>query len=80
MLHSIAPGTPLTYDTAANRKASYEVVLDHRLVGIHQSYVDQAKESVPTVVQVRKVLPDLDDAVLNQIAAIPAVQALIDAL
>jgi len=38
----VPPGTPLPKSTGAERKASYELLLNERLAAMHASYIEQA--------------------------------------
>lgn len=61
------PGTPLANSTAAERKASYEVVLNARLAEVHASYVAQAGIDAADVRAIRQALPNATDAQLTAI-------------
>lgn len=61
------PGNPLANSTAAERKASYEVVLNARIAEVHASYVSQANVDFADVKAIRQALPNATD---SQLAAI----------
>jgi hypothetical protein len=64
------PGTPLLVDTAANRKTTYETILQARLAEIHASYISQAGESLPSVREIKSALAGASNATLAQIATL----------
>lgn len=61
------PGTSLTFSTAAERKASYEAVLNMRLAEVHASYVQQAETELADVKAIKQALNSAEDNVLAQI-------------
>lgn len=64
------PGTPLANSTAAERKTSYEAILNARLAEVHASYVSQANSDLADVRTIRQALPTLPDAKIASILAI----------
>lgn len=64
------PGIPLLVDTAANRKTTYETILNARLLELHSNYIAQAGEALPSVRQIKAALGEASHATLAQIATL----------
>lgn len=64
------PGTPLPASTVAERRTSYELILQPRLVDWHRSNINES--DIATLAQIRALWPTATDAKRN--AALAALQ------